>query len=59
MRVFSLPIESVAIDAFSVWHQGTPFVFLNPMRSGERGRMDAAHELGHLTLHEHGVSWNR
>jgi Zn-dependent peptidase ImmA (M78 family) len=24
------------------------------MKSGERGRMDAAHELGHLTLHLHG-----
>jgi Zn-dependent peptidase ImmA (M78 family)/DNA-binding XRE family transcriptional regulator len=59
VRVFSLPIDSVAIDAFSVWYQGTPFVFLNPMKSGERGRMDAAHELGHLTLHEHGVSRNR
>lgn len=59
VRVFSLPIESVAIDAFSVWHQGTPFVFLNPLKSGERGRMDAAHELGHLALHEHGVSRNR
>ena len=59
VRVFSLPIDSVAIDAFSAWHQGTPFVFLNPMKSGERGRTDAAHELGHLTLHEHGVSRNR
>lgn len=59
VRVFSLPIDSVAIDAFSVWHQGTPFVFLNPMKSGERGRTDAAHELGHLTLHEHGVSRDR
>jgi Zn-dependent peptidase ImmA (M78 family)/transcriptional regulator with XRE-family HTH domain len=59
VRVFSLPIDSVAIDAFSVWHQGMPFVFLNPMKSGERGRTDAAHELGHLTLHEHGVSRNR
>jgi Zn-dependent peptidase ImmA (M78 family)/transcriptional regulator with XRE-family HTH domain len=59
VRVFSLPIDSVAIDAFSVWHQGTPFVFLNPMKSGERGRTDAAHELGHLTLHDHGVSRDR
>jgi Zn-dependent peptidase ImmA (M78 family)/DNA-binding XRE family transcriptional regulator len=59
VRVFSLPIDSVAIDAFSAWHQGTPFVFLNPMKSGERGRTDAAHELGHLTLHEHSVARNR
>src|SRR5262249_25512654 len=46
--------------AFSVWHQGTPFVFLNPMKSGERGRMDGAHELGHLTLHHgHGIPRSR
>jgi Zn-dependent peptidase ImmA (M78 family) len=59
VRVFSLPIDSESVDAFSAWHQGTPFVFLNPRKSGERGRTDAAHELGHLALHEHGVSRNR
>jgi len=59
VRVFSLPIDSESVDAFSAWHQGTPFVFMNPRKSGERGRTDAAHELGHLTLHEHGVSRNR
>jgi Zn-dependent peptidase ImmA (M78 family) len=59
VRVFSLPVDSESVDAFSVWHQGTPFVFLNPRKSGERGRTDAAHELGHLTLHEHGIARNR
>lgn len=59
VRVFSLPIDSASVDAFSVWHQGTPFVFLNPMKSGERGRMDCAHELAHLTLHGHGIPRNR
>jgi Zn-dependent peptidase ImmA (M78 family) len=58
-RVFSLPVDSARVDAFSVWHNGTPFVFLSPMKSGERGRTDAAHELGHLALHEHGVARNR
>jgi Zn-dependent peptidase ImmA (M78 family) len=59
VRVFSLPIESAKVDAFSVWHNNTPFVFLNPMKSGERGRMDISHELGHLCLHGHGVPRNR
>lgn len=59
VRVFSLPVDSASVDAFSVWYQGKPFVFLNPMKSGERGRTDAAHELGHLTLHEHGIPRNR
>lgn len=59
VRVFSLPIYDEEVDAFSVWHHGRPFVFLNPSKSGERGRMDAAHELGHLTLHEHGIARSR
>jgi Zn-dependent peptidase ImmA (M78 family) len=59
VRVFLLPVDSASVDAFSVWHQETPFVFLNPMKSGERGRMDAAHKLGHLTLHGHGVPRSR
>lgn len=59
VRVFSLPVDSALVDAFSAWHQGTPFVFLNPLKSGERGRMDAAHELGHLTLHGHGIPRSR
>jgi Zn-dependent peptidase ImmA (M78 family) len=54
VRVFSLPVDSASVDAFSVWHRDKPFVFLNTMKSGERGRMDTAHELAHLTLHRHG-----
>ncbi len=51
VRVFSLAEECAAVDAFSLsWH-GTPVVFLNTMKSGERGRFDGAHELGHLVLH--------
>jgi Zn-dependent peptidase ImmA (M78 family) len=51
IRVFSLAAECAAVDAFSFrWH-GTPHVFLNTVKSGERGRFDAAHELGHLVLH--------
>lgn len=56
VRVFSLAEECAAVDAFSLYWHGTPFVFLNTMKSGERGRFDAAHELGHLVLHaEHRV----
>ncbi|MCS7482714.1 helix-turn-helix domain-containing protein [Umezawaea endophytica] len=51
VRVFSLPVDCADVDAFSFWHAGTPFVFLNPTTSAERGRFDAAHELGHLVLH--------
>src|SRR6201994_3572587 len=51
VRVFSLVQECAEVDAFSFWHDGTPYVFLNGMKTAERGRMDAAHELGHLVLH--------
>jgi len=37
-----------------MWKEGTPFIFLNSAKSAERGRHDAAHELGHLVLHRHG-----
>ncbi|WP_246025161.1 ImmA/IrrE family metallo-endopeptidase [Saccharopolyspora antimicrobica] len=51
VRVFALDIDHVEVDAFSFWHGRRPFVFLNTLTSGERGRFDAAHELGHLVLH--------
>ncbi|MYC32143.1 MAG: ImmA/IrrE family metallo-endopeptidase [Chloroflexi bacterium] len=53
VRVFSLAEDTVAMDAFSCWIEDTPFIFLNTMKSVERSRMDAAHELGHLVLHRH------
>jgi Zn-dependent peptidase ImmA (M78 family)/DNA-binding XRE family transcriptional regulator len=53
VRVFSLAIDTTQVDAFSVWSAETPLVFLNTMKSCERGRFDAAHELGHLVLHRH------
>jgi len=56
VRVFSLPVDSRSVDAFSLWHKKeTPFVFLNTKKSAEHARFDAAHELGHLTMHTHGV----
>lgn len=54
VRVFSIAVESRSVDAFSTWKGDTPFVFLNRFKSAERSRFDAAHELGHLTMHRHG-----
>ena len=51
VRVFSLVEECRSVDAFSVAWDGVPHVFLNTMKSAERTRFDAAHELGHLVLH--------
>lgn len=49
--VTALAEDCRELDAYSFWRHGRPFVVLNTMKSGERGRMDAAHELGHLVLH--------
>ncbi|CAB3696411.1 MULTISPECIES: helix-turn-helix domain-containing protein [Achromobacter] len=48
IRVYSLAIDAREVDAFSVWNDNRPFVFLNTMKSAEHSRFDAAHELGHL-----------
>lgn len=48
IRVFSLVEETREVDAFCTWYDGKPFIFLNTMKSAERSRFDAAHELGHL-----------
>lgn len=50
-RCFTLPVDSIRVDAFSVWQGGVPLILLSPRKSGERGRMDVAHELGHLVMH--------
>ncbi|EIV8665314.1 ImmA/IrrE family metallo-endopeptidase [Vibrio parahaemolyticus] len=55
VRVFSLAENTQDVDAFSFWKGNVPFVYLNTQKSGERSRFDAAHELGHLVLHKHGV----
>ena len=51
VRVFSLVDDVKSLDALSTWIAGKPFVFLTSHKSPERGRWDAAHELGHLVLH--------
>lgn len=56
VRVFSLPADCASVDAFSFHWRQTPYVLLHTGKSGERGRFDAAHELGHLVLHsEHRI----
>lgn len=55
VKVFSLAENTQTVDAFSFWKEDKAFVFLNTQKSGERSRMDAAHELGHLVLHRHGI----
>jgi len=59
VRVFSLTEECREMDAISFWADGVPFVFLNTVKSGERSRMDASHELGHLVLHWRGGTIGR
>lgn len=53
IRVFSVSEASREIDAYSFWDEARnkAFIFLTTSKSGERRRMDAAHELGHLVLH--------
>lgn len=53
VRVYSLAIDAKEVDAFSMWYGGRPFMFLNTFKSAERCRFDAAHELGHLVMHQH------
>jgi Zn-dependent peptidase ImmA (M78 family)/DNA-binding XRE family transcriptional regulator len=52
VRVFSLA-EGLDLDGVSFWASGRAFVLLNTVKSAERSRLDAAHELGHLVLHRH------
>lgn len=59
VRVFSLSVDALEVDAFSMWRGNTPFVFLNTKKSAEHSRFDAAHELGHLVLHRHGSPQGR
>lgn len=51
VRLYSLVDDCSALDGFSLWCGAAPFVFLTRNKSPERGRWDAAHELGHLALH--------
>lgn len=56
VRVFSLNIPDLSLDACCTWRNGTPFIFLNLGKSAERVRFDAAHELGHLVMDINGFA---
>jgi Zn-dependent peptidase ImmA (M78 family)/transcriptional regulator with XRE-family HTH domain len=51
IRVFSLVEEAHEVDAFSFWHDGTPFICLNTLKTAEHSVFDVAHELGHIVMH--------
>ena len=53
VRVFSLAEETRHLDAYSLWRNDKPYVFLNTMKKAEHTRFDACHELGHLVMHRH------
>lgn len=55
IRTFSLSDEAQKVDACCQWINDRPFIFLNIAKSSERCRFDAAHELGHLVMHRHGI----
>ena len=59
VRIFSLVEKCRRVDAFSLWFHRIPFVFLNTIKTGEHSRTDAAHELGHLVMHRHGLQKGR
>lgn len=54
VRIFSLSENTAAVNAFSFWRDGKPYVFLNNFKTAESSIFDAAHELGHLVMHKHG-----
>lgn len=51
IHIYTLPPFADAVDAYSVWYDEVPYVFLTRRRTPERIRFDLAHELGHLVLH--------
>lgn len=59
VRIYSLTAENSELDAYSLYWHLQPFIFLSTTKSGERGRFDAAHELGHLVLHGEYQTLNR
>ena len=59
VRVLSLAENSKKVNAFSLWRDEEAFMFLNTKKSAESSRFDAAHELGHLTMHQDGGTTGR
>lgn len=55
IRILGLSEDTANVDAFSFWRNDVPYMFLNSFKSAERNLFDAAHELGHLTMHRQGT----
>ncbi|WP_459480452.1 helix-turn-helix domain-containing protein [Clostridium saccharoperbutylacetonicum] len=52
--ITKLKIGTKKIDAFSVWKNGVPYIFLgDDKESATRLRFDLAHELAHLLIHKY------
>lgn len=52
IMISQMPLRVHKIDAFSVWYDGVPYIFLSAdKQSNARIRFDIAHELGHLIMH--------
>jgi Zn-dependent peptidase ImmA (M78 family) len=51
VRVYTLPPFADAVDAYSMWRDDVPYIFLTRRKTPEHIRFDLAHELGHLVLH--------
>jgi Zn-dependent peptidase ImmA (M78 family) len=52
IEVFWIYEDDRSLDAFTLWRGDLPYVLMNSHKeAGDRGRFDAAHELGHLVLH--------
>ena len=52
IMISQMPLGVSKIDAFSVWYDGIPYIFLSADKlSNARIRFDIAHELGHLIMH--------
>lgn len=56
VRVLALNENTANVNAFSFWRDGQPFVFLNNYKTAESSVFDAAHELGHLVVHNKGAT---
>ena len=54
VRLFSLSEQTVSVNAFSLWRDDKPYVYLNNFKTAESSIFDTAHELGHLVMHKHG-----
>ncbi len=53
VAVYFLDGSSKTLDALCAWQEGIPYVLLSTAKlDGARARFDAAHELGHLVLHQ-------